>query len=185
MGSVLFVTGNKHKFQEAERVLKLCGVSIEHRNTSYPEIRAENCEEIALNSAKELYEKLRKPLFVEDAGLFIEALNGFPGTYSAWVFKKLGIAGVLELMRGEKNRHAEFVSAVAYSDENGVKLFVGKCKGSIACEERGKGGFGFDPVFIPDGEKKTFAEEVELKKCSHRTKAVAELGEWLKRRNKN
>jgi XTP/dITP diphosphohydrolase len=180
---ILFVTGNKHKFQEAESILKEYGVKIACNPLFVPEERGEDCVRIAAASARWAYQKLKTPLFVEDSGLFIESLNGFPGTYSAWAFKKLGCEGFLGLMTGTVKRGAQFVTAIAYVDENGVQTFAGKCEGAIALGKRGDAGFAYDSVFIPKGFRKTFSEDPESKaRVSHRRKAFEKFGKWLKKR---
>jgi XTP/dITP diphosphohydrolase len=178
----LFVTGNKNKFLEAESILKEWGVKIEHSSKSVPEERAEDCGKIAENCARRAYQELGKPLFVEDSGLFIESLNGFPGTYSAWVYEKVGCEGILRLMTGTVKRDAQFISAIAYADGKQVRVFSGKCKGKIAKEIRGTHGFAYDSLFIPDGEEKAFAEDPLMKsRVSHRRKALEEFAKYLKK----
>lgn len=177
-----FVTGNRHKFQEAERILKEYGVKVEHVSLSIPEERGDDCEVIAAGAARRAYEKLRKPLFTEDSGLFIESLNGFPGPYSAWVFSKLGNDGILRLMTGTVKRDASFISAIGYADKEGVRTFLGTCPGSITPEKRGSSGFGYDPVFMPRGSSRTFSEDpAEKRHVSHRRRALEKLAEWLEK----
>lgn len=179
---LFFITGNEHKFREAERVLKEYDVIIERKDLECDEIRAESCDEIALSCLRMLRGRVNKPFFVEDSGLFIDALNGFPGTLSSWVFKKIGNEGVLRLMRGEKKRDARFISAVAAWNGKKEKVFIGEVKGRISNELRGKGGFGYDPIFIPEGSEETFGENpVNKLGCSHRTHAFERLGKWLRR----
>ncbi|NOZ89276.1 MAG: RdgB/HAM1 family non-canonical purine NTP pyrophosphatase, partial [Crenarchaeota archaeon] len=124
------------------------------------------------------------PVAVEDAGLFVDALSGFPGPYSSYVYKTIGVHGILRLLEGEENRAARFVSVIAYAGPWGVQLFRGEVKGSIAAEPRGSGGFGFDPIFIPEGADKTFAEmNIEEKNMySHRARAARKLCSWLEHR---
>lgn len=179
---LLFVTGNLNKFREAERILKEYDVIIERKNIECEEIRAESCEEVALSSLRFLRGKLNEPFFVEDSGLFIKALNGFPGTFSSWVFKKIGNEGMLKLMRGEKARDALFISSIALWDGKTERVFSGEVNGHISNELRGKSGFGYDPIFIPEGSKKTFAEDQKTKMLhSHRRYVLVKLGEWLGR----
>ncbi|MCX6778534.1 MAG: RdgB/HAM1 family non-canonical purine NTP pyrophosphatase [Candidatus Micrarchaeota archaeon] len=180
MKKLLFVTSNGRKFSEAESILKEYGVIIEHRVARIGEVRAEDCETVARHAAEEAFSRFGKPLFVEDSGLFITSLGGFPGPYSAWVKSKLGNAGVLRLMKGVRDRRAVFVGAVAFRDGKRAKLFVGKCPGRIAEKETDQGGFGFDPIFIPEGHSKTFAQAPELKETlSHRALALRKLAFWL------
>lgn len=132
-----------------------------------------------MNSAEALFKKMKKPLIVEDSGLFIQSLNGFPGAYSAWVQKKIGNSGILKLLAGSPDRSAYFKSCVAYADRRGVRKFCGEVRGSICGMERGKGGFGYDPIFVPEGWTKTFAESETLKnRLSHRTNAFTAFARW-------
>lgn len=177
--TILFVTTNTHKFREAQEILKPYKIQLEHVAQSYPEIRAEEVEEVAFESAQSLFKKIKKPLIVEDSGLFILSLNGFPATYSAWVQKKIGNKGILKLMQGEKRREAYFKSSVAYADANIVKTFSAKVDGTISEKESGEKGFGYDPIFIPKGEKLTFAENEMIKnRLSHRFNAFTVFAKW-------
>jgi XTP/dITP diphosphohydrolase len=126
---------------------------------------------------------------VEDAGLFIDALDGFPGPYAAYVYKTIHNSGILKLMKNLPDRKAKFQSVIAYCDEQTVcdpTCFEGEVKGEITPIERkeqGKSGFGFDPIFQPDGSKKTFAEMTidEKNGCSHRAKAIRRFAEWYRK----
>ena len=137
----------------------------------------EDLEYIAVSSAILIYSITRKPIIVEDAGLFIKALNGFPGPFSNYVFKTIGINGILKLMNGINLRDATFKSVMVYYDGRSMLVSRGECKGFIAYCARGNKGFGFDPIFIPEGETRTFAEmEVyEKNRLSHRGKAARNL----------
>jgi XTP/dITP diphosphohydrolase len=179
-----FVTGNVHKFQEARDVLKEFGISTVMLNLDTTEIQADDVEEIAKTSAIEAARKSRMPIFVEDAGLFIDALKGFPGPYSSYVYRTLGTEGILKLMKNAIQRDAHFYSAVAFSDSrkaDTTKCFIGEVQGKIAYKEQGRMGFGFDPVFAPSAEPdKTFAEitQQEKNKHSHRAKALRKFCSW-------
>ena len=120
---------------------------------------------------------------IDDSGLFVEALHGFPGVYSAHAFESLGCRGILRLMEEEVKRVAEFRCCAGYVDEESSKIVVtGKVRGTIIREERGTGGFGFDPIFVPDGHERTFAEMglEEKNSVSHRGRAFTQLAEALK-----
>jgi len=181
--SILFVTSNLNKVKEIESILSSYYITVETAKIKKYEIQSEELEEVAKESALKAYHLLQRPLFVEDSGLFIRALNGFPGPYSSYTYKKIGLDGILKLMSGEKNRGAEFVSQIAYINQSGViKLCRGVCEGIIAEEAKGSEGFGFDPIFIPKGHTKTFAEMSvdEKNRFSHRAKAAHLLAELLK-----
>jgi XTP/dITP diphosphohydrolase len=179
MEEIVFVTSNEGKFREAESILNKMGVRIVRRSLRIEEKRSESITEVARQSALMAYAELGKPLFVEDSGLFTQALDGFPGAYSAWVFSKIGNEGMLKLLEG-KGRGAEFRACVAYADPEGVKTFEGLATGNIAECGRGTAGFGFDPIFIPGDSGRTCAEEPSLKKDSHRARALRKFGEWIR-----
>ena len=116
---------------------------------------------------------------MEDSGLFIDALNGFPGPYSSYVFRTLGNRGIVKLLDGMENRKAYFLSVVAYADGCEIRSFTGKVKGNISREIRGGEGFGFDPVFEVSG--KTFGEVSikEKNEISHRKHAFESFFTWF------
>jgi len=176
-----FITHNESKFLEAEEIGKEYSVSINWVNQEYEEIQNNKLETIALKSCKRILQKEpslnNKNFFLEDAGLFIEALDGFPGPYSSYVFKTIGNEGILKLMEEEKNRRAFFKSVIAYYSNNETKIHTGKTEGEIIHNMRGEKGFGFDPIFQPTNSNATFAEmSLETKNLySHRQKSLREL----------
>jgi len=179
-----FVTSNVHKFNEARLVLAEYKITTAMLNVEAVEIQDDNIENIAKTSAMDAAAKANLPVFVEDAGLFIDALKGFPGPYSSYVYRTVGTKGILRLLQNEKKRDAYFLSVVAFSnarEPSKPKCFQGMVQGKIASEERGKRGFGFDPVFEPyGGNGKTFAEMTtqEKNKCSHRAQALRKFARW-------
>jgi len=179
-----FVTGNVHKFNEARRVLAEYNVATAMLNLEAIEIQDDSLENIAKASAMDAAKKSNLSVFVEDAGFFVKALNGFPGPYSSYAHRTLGTKGILRLMHNEKKRDAYFLSVVAFSNPQEpleLKCFHGMVEGKIACEERGKQGFGFDPIFEPSrGNGKTFAEMTTQEKnnYSHRAQAMRKFARW-------
>jgi XTP/dITP diphosphohydrolase len=180
------VTENKAKGVEALSILASLGVKARLVLMGKQEIQSESLEEIALHAARVAYATLRKPLLVDDSGLFIEALNGFPGPYSSYVYKKIGVRGILKLMSGEANRRACFKTAVAAIIPPLEKVYTGETCGEITLEPRGEHGFGFDPIFIPENSKRTYAEMTleEKNRISHRYKAYKKMVEDLKTKYK-
>lgn len=182
---IFFATGNISKFNEARRILAEYGISAAMIKVKVMEVQDDDIERIAEISALNALREVNLPLIVEDAGLFIEALNGFPGPYSSYVYRTIGVRGVLRLMEGVEDRRASFKSAVAYCDPGGeLRCFQGVVHGRITREARGDRGFGFDPIFEPDEEPtRTFGEmSVEEKnKLSHRAKALRKFAEWYKK----
>ncbi|MCK4328185.1 MAG: XTP/dITP diphosphatase [Candidatus Diapherotrites archaeon] len=166
---MFFVTGNPGKFKEAVGLIP----GLKQSDIHPLELQADSLEEVAVFSIRHAFEELEEPCFVEDAGLFISALNGFPGVYSKPVWEKIGLKGVLKLLDGAGNRSAVFRAVIAYHDGEKIHTFKGECRGSIAMEKRGTSGFGFDPVFVPEGHEKTFAEDFAYKQqVSHRARAL-------------
>jgi XTP/dITP diphosphohydrolase len=184
---VFFATGNVNKFNEARRVLAGYGIAVGMLRVKTAEIQSANLKEIAQTSAQDAFKRCHLPLIVEDAGLFIDALNGFPGPYASYVYKTIGNKGLLKLMENVEKREATFKSAIAYHDSLGETLcFEGKAAGEITTQERKKNektAFGFDPIFQPSGSAKTFAEMTleEKNHFSHRAKAVRKFAEWYKK----
>ncbi|MDH7477134.1 MAG: XTP/dITP diphosphatase [Candidatus Bathyarchaeota archaeon] len=185
---IFFATNNINKFNEARKVLAEYKIAVGMLRVKTFEIQSENLEEIAKASAIEAFKKSNLPVITEDAGLFIEALNGFPGPYAAYVYKAIGNKGILKLMENVKNRDAKFQSVIAYcaSKREPPLCFKGEVVGTITREERrGSGGFGFDPIFEPlNGGGKTFAEMTveEKNKYSHRADALRKFAEWYERK---
>ncbi|WFO76318.1 XTP/dITP diphosphatase [Desulfurococcaceae archaeon MEX13E-LK6-19] len=169
------MTSNKHKFNEVAVIAEKLGICLEMLPGKKIEIQSSSLMDIAFYSALENYKEFRKPILVEDAGLFIEALNGFPGPYSSYVYKTIGVKGILKLMEGIENRRAYFSSAVVLIHEPYLIKCEERVYGYISNEPRGTGGFGFDPIFVPEGDTRTFAEMSidEKNKYSHRAKAVS------------
>jgi XTP/dITP diphosphohydrolase len=185
---VFFATGNIHKFNEARSILTGLDIAVGMLRMKDTEIQSASLMEIAQASAREVFKRCGLPVIVEDAGLFIDELNGFPGPYAAYAYKTIGNKGLLKFMKSVENRKAWFQSAIAYCDSEAEApvVFEGEAEGEITVDERsgsGKSGFGFDPIFQPDGSAKTFAEMTPEEKngFSHRAKAVRKFAEWYKK----
>jgi XTP/dITP diphosphohydrolase len=185
---VFFATGNINKFNEARSILSQYGIAVGMLRLKGDEIQSESLKEIAQTSVKNAYQKCHLPIFVEDAGLFINALSGFPGPYAAYVYKTIHNSGIIKLMENIADRHAKFLSVIAYCDDQTTcepECFDGESNGQLTTTERkeqGKSGFGFDPIFQPMGSEKTFAEMTIKEKngYSHRAKAVHKFAEWYR-----
>lgn len=178
-----FVTTNFHKFNEARQLLVKAGVAVALLKLEAIEIQDDNLEKIAEASVRDAVEKSRLPVLVEDSGLFIEAVKGFPGPYSSQAYRTLGTKGILKLMRGITERNAYFYSVVAFHspERASPKCFHGKVEGRITLKERGDQGFGFDPIFAPKGgSDKTLAKmtTTEKNKISHRGQALGKFAVW-------
>jgi XTP/dITP diphosphohydrolase len=184
---VFFATGNINKFNEARQILGRFGIAVGMLRLKGDEIQSDSLKEIAQKSVLYACQQCKLPIFVEDAGLFIDALNGFPGPYAAYAYKTIHNNGILKLMQNEFKRNAKFQSVIAYCDQTTREplCFDGEAKGEITAVERreqGKSGFGFDPIFQPDGSSKTFAEMTIKEKngYSHRAMAIGKFAEWYR-----
>lgn len=150
-----FVTSNKGKAQEAQSILNTA-ITITH--LEIPEMQLLSLEDIVHHKVLHAFETIKKPVFVDDVGLFIEAWNGFPGPFIKFLIESGGNALLLKMLSQETNRGAKICAAIGYHDGSKVHTFVGEIRGTIVVEPRGKDGWGFDPIFIPEGDTRTFAE---------------------------
>jgi XTP/dITP diphosphohydrolase len=141
---VFFATGNFHKFDEARSVLSKCGIVVGMLRVKAVEIQSDSIAEIAATSVVDAFSRCHLPVIVEDAGLFVDALKGYPGPYAAYVYQTLGNAGLLKLMEHAANRKATFRSAIAYLDGEAELpvCFEGEVAGEIAAAERKKDEIG-------------------------------------------
>ena len=186
---IIFATNNEHKLMEISNLLgdSFTLLSLKDVNTEedIPE-DLPTLEENALFKAKYIHEATGMNVFADDTGLEIEELNGSPGVHSA---RFAGIqkdfsantVKVLKLMKGKKNRKAKFRTVIALIVNGSEYLFEGIISGTIIDEKRGTGGFGYDPIFVPEGENMTFAEMSlnEKNKISHRAMAFKKLKMFL------
>ena len=172
---LFFVSSNNHKYVEAKSILETFGIKLGFLKSELEEIQSNSLDEIALRKAKDAFSKFKKPVIIEDDGLFINSLSGFPGPYSSYVFKTIGNDGILNLLKN--NRKAKFVSIITYCDKTNFQSFTAKLDGMISKFQKGKG-WGYDPIFIPKNSQKTFAEINEKNKLSHRYKALKKFSNW-------
>jgi len=178
---ILFATSNQNKVREGNLVGKEYDIVFRQIMGNYPEIRDEDVANVAREGVEYVYQRTQERVIVEDTGLYISSLNGFPGTYSSYVYQKIGNRGILKLLAGLENRNARFTSAIGYKDKNSLYIFEGNAEGTITDKPRGKRGFGYDPIFQPKGNQLTYAEDPELKDLtSHRRKAFEKLCKWLR-----
>lgn len=174
------MTTNEHKRREAERIL---GVELEGAAPDLPEIQALDFAEVAAHKARDAYRALGappRPVLVEDSGLVIGAWNGLPGALTKWFLSSVGNEGILRMLSGE-DRSARAVCAVAVASIGGeVRVFRGEVRGELATEPRGGGGFGWDPIFAPEGSRLTYAQMGDAKhEDSHRARAFRRVSRWF------
>ena len=187
---LVFATNNKHKLQEVRDIV---GNRVEVLSLSdigccddIPET-ADTLQGNALIKARHIYGKYGIDCFADDTGLEVEALGGAPGVYSARYAgeecdSEANMRKLLENLTGKSNRNAQFRTVIALIIDGKEMLFDGIVKGTIATEKKGDSGFGYDPVFIPEGHAESFAQmSGEMKNSmSHRFRATQQLGEYLK-----
>ncbi len=174
------ITSNPGKVREYQKAFDDMGVEMVHLHIPYDEVQTSELEEVVKKGMEEIRSKGIRDFIIDDSGMFVNALKGFPGVYSAYGQKTIGNAGILKLMENIEDRSAVFRCCIG-CDINGKTIIVtGECNGFITDSERGNDGFGYDPIFSPDG-KRTFAEiGVEEKNTmSHRGNAVTLLREHL------
>lgn len=177
---MIFVTHNKNKFLEVQNMFMESNLTLEWNNVEYEEVQADTTEEVSLKSCIAVSKLLDLPFFLEDSGLYIESLGGFPGPYSSYVLKTIGLEGILRLLE-PKEKRALFTTVVSLFTDGKVLQFSGILNGSIATQPSGQNGFGYDPIFIPESSKRTLAEISleEKNKISHRSIAIRKLIEYL------
>ncbi len=185
MLKILFVTGNKNKVQEGQEALAGYNIKLEQSGIEKPEIQDDMIENIALNAALQISTKINDYFVVEDDGLFLNELGGFPGPYTSYAFKTIGVAGVIKLCSFCSSRRAQFRSALALYMDGTIKVFTGKVSGTISAIPKGSMGFGFDPIFMPENSDRTFAEMSlkEKSQISHRAIAFRTMASYLENFN--
>ena len=201
---IVFATNNQHKLQEIRDIL-----GSQYEVVSLKEIGCEadipetgsTLEENALQKAQYIYDHYHVSCFADDTGLEVEALDGAPGVHSARYAEgtdhdsEANMSKLLRELNGKENRKARFRTVISYIEKQDVcpcgctsikkiHQFEGIVNGSIATEKHGTEGFGYDPIFVPEGYDKSFAELGEEIKngISHRARAVAKLAEYLKKK---
>ena len=179
-----YVTGNWAKILSARQILEPLGYKVNLVKMDTIEIQDDDMEKVAAYSAKWASDKLKCDVIKNDSGLFVEALNGFPGVYTHYVDDTLGEKGLLKLMKGIENRKAYFKEVIAYCEYGKEPVtFVGITKGTLAKRKSGKYGWSWDFIFIPDGENKTLANFNDDIRFSYwNMDAYKELAKYLEKR---
>ncbi len=183
---IILATKNPHKIEEIKSILGEKFILHTIENLPLVKESGRTLFENSLLKAEFIFKLTGKPSLADDSGLFVDGLNGAPGIYSSRYGRndKKRIERVLKELKGNKNRKACFKAVfVYYYAPDKYEAFEGECEGMIADKPRGNAGFGYDPIFIPEGYKKTFAElGPEIKnRISHRAKALKKLKRYLLR----
>jgi XTP/dITP diphosphohydrolase len=192
---LVFATNNQYKFNEIKSIIHDRINLISLKDLNFNEDIPEGHNSLEENSARKalfVYNKYKIDCFADDTGLEIEALKGEPGVYSARYagnqcnFEN-NINKVLQKMQGIINRRARFRTVISLIENGQIIYFKGSIKGKILHERKGDQGFGYDPIFQPDGYKQSFAEmTMQAKnKISHRSRAIEKLIDYLFARNEN
>ena len=187
---LVFATNNKHKLEEVRAILgnriEVLSLNDIDCHDDIPET-ADTLEGNALIKARYIYEKFGVDCFADDTGLEVEALGGEPGVYSARYAgeecnSEANMQKLLQNLTGKNNRNAQFRTVIALIIKGEEKLFNGIVKGTISGEKMGNAGFGYDPIFIPEGFSESFAQMASDMKnsISHRYRATEELSNYLK-----
>lgn len=178
METLTFVTGNKAK---AKQLTLHLDRSVVHENLDVPEMQSLEVEEVATQKAQWAFERLGKPVLVEDTALAFNALGGLPGPLVKWFLVALENKGMTQLLAGYDDRSAVAEVCFAYCDGSITKTFKNTVHGSIADSPRGEHGFGWDPIFIPEGHTKTWGEmtDEEQGETSMRRIALEKLSFFL------
>ena len=187
---LVVATNNAHKLEEIAAILgdamELLSLKEIHCDADIPET-ADTLEGNARQKAMYIHEHFGMDCFADDTGLEVEALNGVPGVFSARYAgdghdSEANMQKLLKELKGKENRKAQFRTAICLIMNGEEHLFEGIVKGSIIEEKRGGAGFGYDPIFVPEGYEQTFAElGNDIKNTiSHRARAVQKLCEFLK-----
>lgn len=182
----IFVTSNEHKLHEAETIL---GRELRRASPDLPELQSLDFAEVAsakAKAAREALEDPNAPVFVDDSGLVVNAWNGFPGALTKHLLASVRLSGLLKMLSAFDDRSAKSVCVIAISDTDGeIHILRGEIDGTIAEAPRGEKGFGYDPVFVPNGHERTYSEMGDEKhEFSHRNRAFNALSAWLQDRDK-
>lgn len=175
---IVFVTSNKGKLSEAQSILN---VTVKSANVHLDEIQSLDLEEIVRHKIKQATTAVNKPLIVDDTGIFIEEWNGFPGPFVKFIYEEGGCELMLKMLEGVENRRTYALCVIGFYDGTNTHIFKGRADGTITKEMRGKTGWGFDFILIPEGLTQTFAEmgEEQKNKISHRKKALEQLQTFI------
>ena len=196
MKKLVFATNNPHKLEEIRAILgsklEILSLADIGCDADIPET-AETLEGNALMKAHYVYDNYKLDCFADDTGLEVDALHGLPGVHTArYAYPdrhdpEANMVKLLEALRENNDRNARFRTVIALIEKGKEHLFEGVVEGVIAREKSGTQGFGYDPVFIPEGNSKTFAELGEDIKntISHRARAVQKLAEYLASRHES
>lgn len=177
--TITFVTSNAAKAAEVSRVLVM---PLEHQGIDIPELQSVNMSDVVRHKAQQAFASLKRPLLVEDTALTFHALGHLPGPFIKWFFQELGNDGLCQVLNNFASRDATASVMFGLHDGTAIHLFEAHQPGTIASTPRGGSGFGWDPLFIPQGHTQTWGEMTPQKKeaTSMRTQALNQVAQYLK-----
>lgn len=169
---IVFLTGNKNKAAEATAILGNVD-NLKTKDYDLPEIQAIEGIEVVIKKAEEAFKVLGTPLFIEDTSLYFNAWGRLPGALAKWFLKTVGNEGLIKMLGPFSDRTATAETIIAYHDGSDIHTFKAQVEGVISNEPVGENGFGWDAIFIPDGQHKTLAQMTQEEKNSISTRKIA------------
>ncbi len=179
MPDVVFVTGNPNK---AKYFAQMLGFKVEHVAVDLEEIQSLSLREVVEHKAHQAYEKLQRPVIVEDTSVRFSAMNGLPGPFIKWFLDAMSLDEICHMLGGFDDRSVLAGAAIAYYDGKVLEVFERELEGSVPNHPKGDAGFGWNPIFIPNGSELTLGEmsEAEFRKWYARIKPFDAVTEFLK-----
>lgn len=182
MDSITFITGNQHK---ADYLARFLGGTVTHHKLDLDELQSLDHRKVLDHKVRQAYDILKQPVLVEDVAMTLSAMGRLPGTFIKYFVEELGPEGICRMLDGFETREAIAVVTYALYDGKKIRYFEGEMRGTIAKKPAGTRGFGYDPIFINDGYKKTRGEmtQEEYDLNSGRFRALHKLKEFLTPKN--
>ena len=184
--TIYFITGNKSKFREAKSILNGSGIVLIKKNLKLHEMKTTDQRKLVLEKANEAFRKIKKPLIVDDTGIYFDVYNNFPGTYTKFIFDTVGLEGIERLVDGT-SRKAFFKTLICYKDKKRTKIFKGIWGGKITknINRPFNQDWQYNNIFVPEGFTKHLSEIslTQRMKHSHRRKALDSFIKFWRQEN--
>jgi non-canonical purine NTP pyrophosphatase (RdgB/HAM1 family) len=168
--SLVLVTSNTGKAAEFSRLL---GIHVEAMKIPLPEVQGLDVRDVAKAKALAAFQQVGRPVLVDDSGIEFIAWSGLPGALTSWFMDTVGNDGLIQMLQGFPDRSARVITALGYCSAEGAQVVEGVVSGHIADAPAGTNGFGYDPIFVPSGAQKTFAEMSNEEKDDNSMRAIA------------
>ncbi len=187
MKTIILVTKNEHKIEEITQILEKEKIKVKPKRMSLQEPDLGSLEAIAKEKARQAFELTKKPVIVEDTGIYFSAYNKFPGTHAKRIFLGIGLTGLIALLKAKKNKKGYFKTIICYYNGRVYKTFCGKLNGEFLTKPRKPKAkrLPYEKLFKPINSKKTLVEmsKKEKNKISHRAKATNKFAKWFLKTN--